>query len=164
MLHIEQDAGRIAHESFSAAETSIELLNNIERTVDSLSMAQRTFESLGREIYTLAGNVQAISSGSTFDPNGEVVDCFEKAETETAQYVEVLEARKDSTKEDPQLRGDHEDNIVMEFERTIDRVLNCHNALIELRWALLEHDADLDEPSAEGPFDDADVLIQSLNE
>lgn len=46
-------------------------------------------------------------------------------------------------------------------KNAIAALQNLHDALVDLRWAVMEHDADLEEPE-DGTFDSAEELIAEL--
>ena len=62
--------------------------------------------------------------------------------------------------DDDRLDGDHEEAVVNEYRETLDLLERMHAITTELRWAIMEHDADVDEVT--GEFDNAEDLIAHL--
>ena len=52
--------------------------------------------------------------------------------------------RRDHAEQDQDVK--EEDGLVDEFTRTISVLSDLHNKLNDLRWAVGEHDADLEKP------------------
>lgn len=147
-----------------AHAASLELLKAVDMTVEALAALQ----SQGREALALARGcadaVKQCEPESVIDP--EFVRCkeIETAEQALAVERETLRLKLAAARDDDRLRGDHEDSVVTEYEGAIEVCEALHDALVDLRWAVLEHDADLDA-GREAPGDvlSIDDLIRELH-
>ncbi len=135
---------------------SLRILNAVEKVIDKLCRFQRDYEELAYLIYGLE-----ISGDVALDPEGESVASFERAETRLKQFVLYLEKLEQSAQVDPELNGDHEESVVMEFKKTINCAKYLISVLQDKRWQVMDHDADSEEVI--GPFESAEDLIADLN-
>jgi len=132
------------------------VLKAIEETVDALAKLQNEYEEI-----TVLINALDVSGKEMLDPDGEAADTFESSENILKEFLGLIERCHKSALNDPELRGDHEENIAMEFERTIHCVQILIGVIQDKRWEIMEHDADHDELI--GPFKSTKDLIADLN-
>ena len=59
------------------------------------------------------------------------------------------------------LPAEHAEEVSERNEEAIVALQKLHDALVDLRWAVIEHDADLEEPEDKA-FDNVDDLIADL--
>jgi hypothetical protein len=141
----------------SASATNLKLLNAIEKTVGWLTALQKQAESevvfadKFREIITSCAPVKAI------DPDNSIHDIIVQAEARLGEVVAVLSRQRQSALDDPELCGEHEETVVSEYDQTIKAIKMLHDGMVELRWAIMEHDADL-----EGVADKAHSSVEEL--
>ena len=101
------------------------------------------------------------------DPDGKVdaedslCATLEEGEAEAKNVRSALEHRRQFAVEDPRLRGDHEKTVVGEYDLLIASFAELIGVMVDLRWAVLEHDADIEAPTGQ-PFDSAEELIADL--
>jgi len=143
-----------------AGETSLKILKAVDETVDSLVADQRELNGLMAVALNLIETVNHCERQTMIDPEGDGADSGEKAEAALREAVVQLENKRAAAVADPELNGDHENAVVDEYTRTIEAAKNLHDALATLRWAVMEHDADLD--SSEEATTDAEDLIARL--
>lgn len=146
--------------SASAAQ-NLDLLRKIEQTVDWLVLLQDTAAAHEKFANSVAERVKACDLEVPLDPGDELTSCFEKAESTIEKLHAVLVDKRESAIADPDLRGDHEAAVVEEFTRSIAAVADLHSAVTDLRWSLLEHDADVDKERSEA-FESVADLMASL--
>lgn len=140
---------------------SLRLLNIIERTVDNLAKEQRQLVNMITLVTTHTPSTDC-RNDKMIDPEDRVTEKLMETQTLLGERLTTLNSMLESAKADPELNDGHEENVVMEFERTIDCMATLHNAVNTLRWRIAEHDANLDE--VDGTFTDADALIESMSD
>ena len=140
---------------------SLRLLNIIERTVTSLSKEQRQLESLITLVTTHTPSEEC-QNDEMIDPEDRVTDKLMATQNLLEERLTMLEGMRESAKADPALNDDHEENVVMEFERTIDCMASLNNAVNTLRWRIAEHDANLD--TIDATFTNADDLVAHIGD
>lgn len=146
----------------SASATNLKLLNAIEKTVGWLTVLQKQAESevvfadKFREIITSCAPVKAI------DPDNSIHDIIVQAEARLGEVVAVLSRQRQSALDDPTLRGEHEETMVSEYDQTISAIKMMHDGMVELRWAIMEHDAELDATVGKA-YSSAEELVKDLH-
>jgi hypothetical protein len=147
----------------STANTSLVMLKAVDATVDALVRQQ---EELGKFLGIVAELTTAVNEAEPtcpLDPEDRLHDGLSDVEGHLKVAVESMKARRNAAREDPRLVGEHEGAVVHEYDHLIDIAAQVHDAVQELRWAVLEHDADLDQPLGE-PTASLDELIARLEE
>lgn len=118
----------------------LRFLKLISETVDKLIKVQMVLEE---RAYLING--LDISGIELLDPKGEAAASFEKAEEKLKKFISYLEDCHESAHADPDLKGDHQDCIVMEFEKVISATHYLTAVMQDKRWEILEHDAEYDD-------------------
>ncbi|MFJ0381005.1 hypothetical protein [Bordetella bronchiseptica] len=139
---------------------SLDLLRAIEDTVDANNVFARTFSALASNC---AGATESICNISIekrkeIDADGAICTGIESAIDRLRDLVGVLQRKRAAAVADTQLRN--EDGVASSFESAISAILNARDELNELKWAVMEHDADL--APIVGPFDSVEQLISAL--
>jgi hypothetical protein len=140
---------------------NLALLKAVDRTVDWLSSCQKEAEAYVDKARRFANVVKACDRASEIDANDEISGCIVAAEKSISDFVEYLKPKRRAAIVDPQLNGGHEEAVVGEYDRTVEVYCDLHDAMIELRWAIMEHDADLSKVSED--YADVEQLIADLD-
>lgn len=140
--------------------TSLQLLQAIDVTVDVLCNLQK---SMGDQLTAVESLTETLKAHRepVLDRDGAIADLMEETEKALKVVVAILRAQMRAAYRDPALRDDNEDAVVSEYGAAIEVLTALHNAMVELRWAVLEHDAKLEEPS-EDVFDSPEALLREL--
>jgi hypothetical protein len=148
-------------DSVSATSASnLKLLSDIERTVDWLSGFRKQIE--GEASFAEKFREAVVCAPvKTIDSDDSIRDKIVDSEDKLKKLVAMLGQKKQAALRDPSLRGDNEAAVVSEYDQTIETVKTLHDAMAELRWAIMEHDADL-EKAASKPFSTAEDAIKDL--
>lgn len=148
-------------DSVSATSASnLKLLSDIERTVDWLSGFRKQIEGEAAFAEKFREAV-ACASVKTIDSDDSIRDKIVDSEDKLKKLVAILGQKKQAAIRDPGLRGDNQTAVVSEYDQTIETVKTLHDAMAELRWAIMEHDADL-EKAVSKPFSTAEDAIKDL--
>jgi hypothetical protein len=138
------------------------LLKAIDTTVDWLCNLQRQYRDWAEVAARATESLNACRLQHQLDPDGEVADLLEKGEQSLAVLKEVLSGKRHAAEKDRTLTGENKEAVIFEYDQAISACVAVHDATVELRWALLEHDADLDQPSDKA-HSDVKELIRDLN-
>ncbi|MEJ2687935.1 MAG: hypothetical protein P8124_12180 [Gammaproteobacteria bacterium] len=141
--------------------SSLELLQAVEGALSWLPRLRRKFRAFQHSAVGIAGTIAECERKQPLDPEGVLVRALNETEQRMQALIAEYVALKESAENDPELRGDHEELVVSEFVQTIETMVAFHNALVELRWAVLEHDADTEEHEPEA-FESVEDLLESL--
>jgi len=154
------DSATISGFCDTAETMSLHLLKAIDETVDALAAEQRSIAGLISVSHMIRESLRACAHKEQIDPEGEVLEKLENAETSMQKYVVVLEKNKSAAYADPELHDPHEGDVVREYDLTVGLLKEFHDAFVDMRWALLEHDANLTRDTAS--FDNAEDAIVHL--
>ena len=138
---------------------SIEVLEEIDRIIDSLTMRQRVFETLSSMTCEATTEVHGHSGSEVIDPDGTIERLFFAAQGKTKNVRDALIDSRRAAKSNPDYY--EEDGIVEEFARTIETVARLHNNINDLRKAIALHDADRSPASRE--FDSLKEMVAYMN-
>jgi hypothetical protein len=142
-------------------ELSLSLLKAIDDTVDSLLSMHRLADEFVAVGDTLLKKMGECPRGQPIDSYGELRDLFLNVENKLNEVVALLREKRGLALADPRLKG-HRDDLVREFDRAVESVARLHDLFVELRWAVLEHDADLEKPVG-AAFSSAEDFIKAIN-
>lgn len=90
------------------------------------------------------------------DPKGTLMPKSASAETIVRKTILALQALDGSM-----LPAEHAEEVFVSYEDAIGALQQLHDAMVDLRWAVLEHDADLEEPKGKA-FDNVEDLFADL--
>jgi hypothetical protein len=128
------------------ATKNLRLLSAIEQTISWLSWMQSRAKADAQFAATEAEKLKMVPRIKTIDADGTLCALFEELEENLNRLHSCLLKKKSLALEAPELNGDHKDSIVGEYTNAINAIGHLHNEIIELRWAVGEHDADLETP------------------
>ncbi len=140
---------------------NLALLRSVDQTVDSLAREQEIvagFEQIAR------GALQALKDcrpKRAIDLDGTLCEQLLSGETAMKARIDECQKKRQAAFDDPMLRGAHESAVVSEYDRSIALWRGLHNATVELRWAVMESDADMEAPVSE-EAESLEGLISSL--
>jgi hypothetical protein len=143
----------------SASETaarSLDVLSAIDQTIDSLRWlsdradADATF--LEREIETL----RTATPVTYLDPTGSRGQSLDDVRGTIEQVCKQFIDKRNAAITAPELSPD--DGVVDAYTETINSLADLHDALNDLRWAVMLHDGQLDTPSG-NPTNSVDDLF-----
>lgn len=146
------------------ATVNLALLKAVESTVDALYSERRLFSGLLETAESLQegfGSNFNRAPKDQLDPDALATDACEKAEQHLNEYRRILALKLQSAKDDPALRGDLREAVVDAYEQTIRVVVELERVLNEIRWAVMEHDADF-EPTIGPATSDVDEFLRNL--
>ncbi len=137
----------ICESSTETSQRSLTLLRAIDMTIDSLvwleSQAKTTVHFTGKAI----ASIKVCSRTNKIDPTEVVSSSIITAEESSVSLYNLLLSKKNFAIAAQELDGDDKESVVEAYAHAIAAVADLHNSLVDLRWAIGEHDADLDKPS-----------------
>lgn len=139
----------------------LELLRRIEKTLNVNAHLESKMCFLIDHAQMLLPSLRKETANKPLDASGEACEALLKAERSLAGFTENLSKCVVSARADNELVGDYEESVVTSFERVITVLAELHNTLSEIRWTVLEHDADLEEATGK-PFSSVQELMESL--
>lgn len=159
---------RLTQFSEDAETASLDVLRHVEETFDALTRYERLANELIDDARSAIHRTHRFSIATKEGSSGCVLDADDKIVTQLATVEEIIEELVDSfkaslrlTREAPELNGGHDESVADCYERTIDRFCRAHELITELRWLIMEHDADHDNEVV-GSYENPGDLIASL--
>jgi len=95
------------------------------------------------------------------DSQNMMVEGLEQAEKSLRDGVDILRAKRNAAEADRELSGDNEQRVITAYERAIVNLSGLHDAAVDFRWAIMEHDADSEQPVG-SVTNSAEALINSV--
>lgn len=145
----------------SAHTSTLELLRNVEMVVEGLSKLQDIYGAQIRVVQEAARHIKNCKPRRVVDPDDAVCDSLTDAEGALEVQVAVLRKGLASAHADSELRGENKDAVTTEYQRAIAVTADLHNAILDLRWAIMEHDVDLDKPTGK-VYSDVDEMFRDM--
>lgn len=135
-------------ESVSQSTTkNITLLKAIEQTVNWLAWIQNSAKADASFADKAAEDIKTCERVKTIDLDGTLCALIEETESGLERIHQLLISKREAARKAPELKGDHKDAVVDEYTNAIAAIADLHNLMADLRWAIGEHDADLEKPS-----------------
>lgn len=143
---------------------SLHLLRAIEDTVAGNEVLANTFESISKNAADVAHAIcnQPAQERRALDPEGAIQGAFDAALDAVAELGRALEAKRMAAAADLQLRDG--DGVVESFAKAISQVKDAFSHLHDLKWAVMENDADVASVVAGEPYDDVEAFLKSLGQ
>lgn len=121
---------------------SLDLLRDIDGTIESLVLMRRQMDAFLEAVESFTKSVLAEKKG-VFSED-EIIPSLEQSQDVLKRIHDGLQARLQAAKSAPELRSD--DGVDDAYAQAIDAVLSYNAAIERLRWAILEHNADMEGP------------------
>lgn len=139
-------------------QRNLELLNDIDETIDALSEKREAFDILANEFEEGVERIK--EAPGAIDPEGKICAMLEETRDQLGEIHRVWSAKCEVARNAPELHP--EDGVVEAYCSAIDSVARLHNAFNAIAWAIGEHDADFDKVAPGGPYMNAKDLIAAL--
>jgi hypothetical protein len=125
-----------------------------ERVIDHLSNFRTFIVGVQQNVKAALDVIADCDIDRALDPTGEMVERLAESEAVIKSAVSRYEEMRNSAFQDPGLSGEHETRVVRSFANLIDALKELHDAVSNLRWAIMEHDADFDSDLLHGTAQD----------
>jgi len=136
-----------------------DILPAVESTVDALTRLHSAFTHITYITISTTNLLNECELDTALDPHNEMAEGLEDAENSLRDAVDILRARRAAAEADTSLAGPNERKVISAYERAVVAVEGLHDAVVDFRWAILEHDANLEQTSDE-QADSATAIIK----
>ena len=137
---------------------SLALLKAIDVTISALRLERDLYERFCSNVCDFAINVRHSKNAKPIDPTGKSEKIYSNAQAAAKRLHVILSEKLNAAIADPEVFDS--DGLVEEFERTISALVDLHDSLNDVRWAIADHDAN--NGKVTGEFDSADKLFAYL--
>lgn len=142
---------------------SLHLLRAIEDTVASNEVMANTFDSIAKNAGEVAEKICHMDPAArrTLDSDeGAIQRSFDVALDAMSELCQALVRRRQAALEDKLLHDS--DGVVESFDKAIGSVNDAFNHLHDLKWVVMENDADVAAVVAGEPYTDVEAFLLSL--
>ena len=150
-MHIEcastEEVRLVCEASAESSQRSLTLLRAVDMTIDALAWTEKQTESTVTFIEKVASSIKSCERTRPIDPDNIVTSAVLTSEETSIALYNILLEKKGHALAAAELDGDNKDAVVEAYNNSITAVADLHNAFVDLRWAIGEHDADLEEPT-----------------
>ncbi|QGW22911.1 hypothetical protein GOM96_18545 [Stutzerimonas degradans] len=129
------------HLCFSTAR-SLDLMRDIDGTIEALVMTRKEMDAL-REAFE--GLLPKVCEASVVLCEKKTIPAFEASQDSLRRMAQDLRVRLTAARRAPELRPD--DGVVEAYEDVIDSISALNAKIEEIKWVVLEHNADLEKAS-----------------
>lgn len=145
----------------ATGSASLNLLRDIDRTIDALLGTQKAGRGLIELVTGITETINSSPCDQPLDTDNVVESILVAAENELRGFLDILVQKRHSAISAPELQGDHGESIVTEYDSTVDIFETLLSLHIDLKWAYMEHEAELEEAVGE-VFASPDDIIRAL--
>ena len=141
------------------SQFSLDYLRVMESVVDTVVDARNSAEATGKACNLILAHLAKTGGyDQPLDPTGKLTPKSIKVEAVVRKTILAFQEVDWS-----RLPEEHAEEMSERSEEAIVALQKLHDALVDLRWAVLEHDADLEEPEGKacGNVDDAIADLRS---
>jgi len=133
----------------------------VESTVDALAKLHNALTHITYITISTTNLLKECELEKALDADNEMSEGLEDAEQGLRDAVDILR-RKRAIAEDVALNGENERRVVSAYERAVVALEGLHDAVVEFRWAIMEHDANLENPTGESASSAANIIKLAL--
>lgn len=159
----EEEMRLVFEVSAEANQKSLTLLRAIDFTIEALTWVEKQVNAPVPFIQRACDSIRNCERKAKIDESGIVSSAALSAEEAATELYNVLLDKKAlafaAAKE---LDGPDREAVVEAYARLIAAAADLHNVVADLRWAIGEHDADLDESSG-APLSTAEEIAAYLD-
>lgn len=145
---------------FGRSIHSLETIKAVDDTVDALVTYQRELSDLASVIHDVLERVINCTDGVALDPNGDIVDCLEESQDLLRAIHLSYSNKENAISGNGNLKNEHKEAVISEIRNFLGLAYELNDLTEQLKWAVVEHDADLSE--SVGEFDNVEDLVKHL--
>ena len=140
---------------------SLYYLREVDAVVDAATDVRNDAQTAERAIKQFLSHL-AESGGceKPIDPADKLATISAAAEAAVKKTIRALQGYEGAW-EGASISAEHAEDVSEGNKEAIVALQKLHDTMVDLRWAVIEHDADLEEPEGEA-FDNVEGLVASL--
>lgn len=150
-MHIEcastEEVRLVCEASTESSQRSLTLLRAVDMTIDALIWIENQAGSTIAFVEKVTGSIKTCDRTCKIDPNNLVTSAVLTSEEASVSLYNILIEKRGHALAAAELDGEDKEAVVDAYNSATAAVADLHNAFADLRWAIGEHDADLEEPT-----------------
>lgn len=151
--------GAYATVTITAYDLYEDILPMVDATVDALSQFHRAVTHITYITISTTNLLNECELENPIDPDNKMTEGLEEAEDNLRGGVEILRKKRAVAEADGGLKGDNERRIISSYERATVALEGLHDAVVDFRWAILEQDSNLEQPTG-NPTESSGELLR----
>jgi len=154
--------GAYATVTSTAHDLFEDILPAVESTVDALAKLHNALTHITYITISTTNLLKECELENALDADNEMTEGLEDAEQGLRDAVDILRRKRAIAEADVALNGENERRVVSAYERAVVALEGLHDAVVEFRWAIMEHDANLENPTGESASSAANIIKLAL--
>lgn len=166
-MHIEcastEEVRLVCEASTESSQRSLTLLRAVDMTIDALTWIENQASSTISFVDKVTSAIKTCNRSYAIDPNNLVTSAVLTSEEASVSLYNILTEKREHALDAAELDGEDKEAVVDAYNRATSAVADLHNSFADLRWAIGEHDADLEEPTGK-PLSTTEEIAAYLND
>ena len=142
------------------SEFSLHYLRLVDAVVDGTINMRNNAETSESAIMQALAELQDGGFEEPLDPTDSLASLAASAEVSVKKAISALRGL-DHAFEGSAFSGEHVEAMSDSSQDAVHALERLHDAMVDLRWAIIEHDADLEEPEDKA-FETVEELVADL--
>lgn len=166
--HGVSEAARGAYATVTSTAHNLfeDILPAVESTVDALTRLHNALTHITYITISTTNLLKECELEKALDADNEMSEGLEDAEQGLRDAVDFLRRKRAAAEADVVLdvvlNGENKRRVVSAYERAVVALEGLHDAVVEFRWAIMEHDANLENPTGESASSAANIIKLAL--
>ena len=140
---------------------SLYYLREVDAAIDAATDVRNDAQTAERAIKQFLAHLSESGGGEKpIDPADKLATISAAAEAAVKKTIRVLQGYEGAW-EGSSISAEHAEEVSEGNKEAIVALQKLHDSMVDLRWAVVEHDADLEEPEGEA-FDNVEDLVADL--
>jgi hypothetical protein len=154
--------GAYATVTSTAHDLFEDILPAVESTVETLAKLHNALTHITYITISTTNLLKECELEKALDADNEMTEGLEDAEQGLRDAVDILRRKRAAAEADVVLNGENKRRVVSAYERAVVALEGLHDAVVEFRWAIMEHDANLENPTGESASSAANIIKLAL--
>ena len=139
---------------------SLYYLREVDAAIDAATDVRNDAQTAERAIKQFLAHLSESGGEKPIDPADKLATISAAAEAAVKKTIRALQEYEGAW-EGSSISAEHAEDVSEGNKEAIVALQKLHDSMVDLRWAVIEHDADLEEPEGEA-FDNVEGLVADL--
>ena len=148
----------IQRSAYETTARSLDVLNLIDQTIDALSWIAERANADAKFLHLETEKIHAAAPNAPIDQDDSLCPMLEAVQASAGHSYRLFTAKRNAALAAPELLP--EDGVVEAYTAAIEGLGALHDALDDLRWAVMTHDSELDAVSGAPVSSAAELLAR----
>ena len=140
-----------------------DILPTVNATINTLERFNSAMTHITAMIINATNLLRECDVDGNIDTEDKMVKGLEGAEESLRGGVEILRAKRRAAEAAAELDGENEFRVINAYDHAIVTLGGLHDAAVDFRWVIMEHDSDNEQPEGEAMSSPEEVIRSALN-